>query len=398
MTRATAQKLGLLGALYLSQGLPYGFFTQALPVMMRQSGRSLEQIGLASLLAIPWALKFVWAPQVDQHGSREFGLRKSWIVPLQIVTALVLATAGFLEPKTQFDGLFAIVLLVNALAATQDIATDGLAVDILDTQERGLANGLQVGGYRLGMVLGGGVILIFYSYLGWRTSFFCMAAAILLATVPIAFHREVPAPGAFEREAKSLHFLQLKGAWPLLALLFVFKFGESLASTMLRPFMTDHGLTLLDVGWMLGTVGFAAGLFGALLGGYLAGRLPRKQALIVCAIAQACTLASYVIVSLGLPGKLTLAAVVGAEHAGSGMATAALFTCMMDWCRPGHSGSDYTVQASTVVISTSTAAALSGWTAHQLGYTGNFALAFAMGLVALAAIFVRFPQGAPTER
>jgi RhtX/FptX family siderophore transporter len=398
-SRSTASKLGLLGALYLSQGLPYGFFTQALPVMMRQSGRSLEQIGLASLLAIPWALKFVWAPWVDRHGWRKFGLRKSWIVPLQLITAAVLALAGWLEPSNEFAGLFAVVLLVNALSATQDIATDGLAVEILDHGERGLANGLQVGAYRLGMVLGGGVLLIFFAHLGWKLSFLAMAAAVVAATVPTLLHREKPAHSHLEPQQlrQSAHFLRLRGVWPLLAMLFLFKFGEALATTMLRPFMADHGMGLEDVGWMLGTVGFVAGLLGALGGGWLAGRLPRKTALVLCATAQAASLATYVVVALGFPGKAALACVVAAEHAGGGMATAALFTCMMDWCRPGHSGSDYTVQASTVVIASGVAASLSGVTAHRLGYAGHFALAFALSLAALGAVLVLFPSAAPAE-
>jgi PAT family beta-lactamase induction signal transducer AmpG len=89
----TPAKLGLLTSLYLSQGLPFGFFTLALPVLMRKSGVGPD-IGLANLLAVPWALKFLWAPLVDRWGSPSFGRRRSWIVPLQlfsVATALALA-------------------------------------------------------------------------------------------------------------------------------------------------------------------------------------------------------------------------------------------------------------------------------------------------------------------
>jgi predicted MFS family arabinose efflux permease len=181
-------------------------------------------------------------------------------------------------------------------------------------------------------------------------------------------------------------------------MLFLFKFGEALATTMLRPFMADHGMGLEDVGWMLGTVGFAAGLLGALAGGWLAGRFQRKTALLICAAAQALALGTYVVIALTFPERPALAMVVAAEHFGGGMATAALFTCMMDWSRPGQSGSDYTVQASTVVIATGLAAALSGLTAHRLGYPGHFALAFAFGLLALGAVANLFPAAAPVAR
>lgn len=398
--RSTSAKLALLGALYLSQGLPYGFFTQALPVMMRQSGRSLAQIGLASLLAVPWALKFLWAPWVDRHGWSNFGRRKSWIVPLQLSSAAVLAGAGWLEPTSGFTPLFAVVLLVNALSATQDIATDALAVEMLAPAERGLANGLQVGGYRLGMVLGGGALLIFFTHVGWRLSFAMMGCAIIVATIPVWIHHEVPrhVSDAPPRQTGAPHFWRLTKAASLLAMLFLFKLGEALATAMLRPFMADRGMGLEEVGWLLGTVGFVAGLAGALVGGWLAGRLPRKTVLVVGAAAQAATVASYVWVAVAVPNRSALGLVVAAEHFGGGMATAGLFTCMMDWCRPGLSGSDYTVQASTVVVATGLAAGLSGYSAHLLGYAGHFGLAFLLSLVALVATIALFPSTAPTER
>lgn len=144
--------LALLSSLYAAQGLPFGFFTLALPVLMREAGWSLTAIGLLQVLALPWLLKFLWAPWVDHHGAR-----RTWLLGLQgasVVAALVLAALD-LSPTHQ--GLLLAVLVFNLLAATQDIVTDGLAVRLLAARERGLANAIQVGAYRLGMILGGGV-------------------------------------------------------------------------------------------------------------------------------------------------------------------------------------------------------------------------------------------------
>jgi MFS family permease len=102
-----ATKLALLTSLYFSQGLPFGFFTQALPVFLREEGMGLGAIGLTSMLALPWALKFLWAPAVDRYGSERFGRRKSWIVPLQLCAALLLGAIAFLEPSGADPWLFA---------------------------------------------------------------------------------------------------------------------------------------------------------------------------------------------------------------------------------------------------------------------------------------------------
>ncbi len=100
-----AARLGLLGALYLSQGLPYGFQTQALPSMLRTLGLSLPEIGATSLLALPWALKFLWAPLVDRWWSPTLGHRRSWILPIQLTTVGALALMGTLDPHTQLHPL-----------------------------------------------------------------------------------------------------------------------------------------------------------------------------------------------------------------------------------------------------------------------------------------------------
>src|SRR6185295_3670332 len=87
-----ATKLLVLGSLYLAQGLPFGFFTQALPVLLREKGLALPLIGLSSLLALPWALKFLWAPLIDGVRAPRIGRRRAVILPLQFASAAVLAT------------------------------------------------------------------------------------------------------------------------------------------------------------------------------------------------------------------------------------------------------------------------------------------------------------------
>ena len=166
----------MLGSLYFTQGLPFGFFTQALPVILRNQGATLGEIGLTSLLAVPWALKFLWAPVVDRYSSQRVGRRKSWILPLQVVAVLVLAALASSSVTSALPLLLCAVFVLNLIAATQDIATDGLAVDMLAPPERGLANGVQVAGYRVGMIVGGGVLLILHERLGMSGTFASMAA------------------------------------------------------------------------------------------------------------------------------------------------------------------------------------------------------------------------------
>src|SRR5262245_24708575 len=389
----TRTKFALLGSLYFSQGLPFGFFTQVIPVLLRRDGFSLTDIGfLSSLIAIPWMLKFVWAPVVDRYCLASSGRRRSWILPLQLFTALTLVALAAFPSTPPAAVLIASVLLLSTRAATQDIATDGLAVDMLTHRERGAANGLQVAGYRVGMIVGGGLLLILHEQLGWPLTFLAMAMLVAVASVPIAATREPrpPAEAVLERPA-TRHFLRRPGVVRLLLLVVTYKAGEAFATGMLRPFPVDAGLSLADVGWLLGTVGFVAGLVGALLGGSLVNRLGRKEALVWFGLLQAVTVGFYALLAAGKPDPIALYVLCGAEHLAGGMATAALFTCMMDWCGTKTSATDYTVQASAVVMATGGAAALSGVSADIFGYVGHFSLATALAFASVIIVFKLFP-------
>lgn len=377
------RKILVLTTLYLAQGLPYGFFTQALPVLLRKEGRSLGEIGLTSLLALPWALKFLWAPLVDRYGTK-----RAWIAIVQIITALLLGSLAFFA-KGSLDVLLAAVLVVNLCNATQDIATDGLAVGMLDASERGIANGVQVAGYRLGMIIGGGALLILFDRTGWPETFGAMALLSFVATGAVLFARERRVEPSVAVVRKS--FFRRKNAARILALVLIYKAGEAFSQGMLRPFLTDLGLSMSDLGEMLGTVGFLAGLLGALTGGALVTRLGRRRALVVFGVLQAFAVACYAWLASTTPSHGELYAVCALEHFASGTATASLFTAMMDWCRPETAAADYTTQASAVVIATGGAAAVSGFSAQALGYFGHFTLGTVLALVAIAAAAYLFP-------
>ncbi len=394
--RASTARLGLLTSLYVAQGLPFGFFTQALPVLLRKHGLSLGAIGLSSLLAIPWALKFLWAPLVDRYSVRRFGRRRTWILPMQLLTILVLLFTSLREPTESFRWVLVAVLVVNFLSATQDIATDGLAVDMLEVHERGLANGIQVAGYRAGMIVGGGALLIFFERIGWTWTFVTMAGLVAATSIPIFLSRQERKNVSDEvaRRAHAISFFRRPYAVRVLILLAIYKFGDAFAVGMLRPFLADLGLSIGDVGWLIGTVGFVAGLLGALAGGAMVTRIGRKRSLVTFAILQAATVFGYAYVAKGHAGNAMLYGLCAGEHFAGGMATAALFTCMMDWTEPRTSATDYTIQASAVVIATGAAASLSGFSAQRLGYGTHFLLASGLALSVPPLVAVLFPRNA----
>lgn len=381
-------KLGLLASLYLAQGLPFGFFTQALPVLLRERGLSLAAIGATGLLFLPWALKFLWAPLVDHTGTR-----KRWIVSLQALTFAGAMSLAFVDLESSLLPIFAALLLFNALAATQDVATDGLAVRLLSPAERGLGNGIQVGAYRIGMILGGGALLWVFAQSGWSAMFFAMAGILLLTCIPALF---LPAAMAGVSAARIggtalllgwTQRLRVPGLPVFIALICAYKFGDAMASSLVGPFMHDAGLSKQEIAVVKGTIGSVMGLAGAAAGGWMAWFFGRRPALVACGVLQTLSLLAYLACAFDPANKPLIYAASTLEHLLGGMATVALFTLMMDASDPEHAGTDYTLLACAVVLGGGLAGLAAGLIGDAFGYAGAFGLSVILsGLGCLALV------------
>ncbi|ASP40438.1 MFS transporter [Bacterioplanes sanyensis] len=390
--------LALIG-LYIAQGLPHGFFGQAMPALMREQGMDLTLIGLLSLVALPWALKFLWAPWLDRVALIAGEHRRSWIIAMNYsAVALLLLLAS--QPMSYWvdQGLWwmlAALLLVNLSMATQDIATDALAVENISYPQRGLGNAVQVAGYRIGMVIAGGGLVVTLGHWGWQATLLLLALLLAAATLPL--WRFQPKPHQVGEHSVWQQWRQLfaRGGivWWLLMVI-TYKFGDAFGTQMVRPLLVDTGLQLTELGWLMGTYGFSAGLLGAVVGGWSIRYLGRQTALLAFLLLEGLALLSYVGISgqPQLPWTQILLA-VGLEHVAGGMATAALFTVMMDYCRPSHEASDYALQSCLVIVAGLLASALSGLSATHLGYDGHFALAAGLCVAALWPVWQLIRQG-----
>lgn len=385
MSPATGRRLGLLASLYLSQGLPYGFFVQALPVLLRKLGLGLPAIGAASWLALPWMLKFLWAPLVDRAppGALGLGRRRAWLLPLQAAGVLGLAALALVDPATALGAVMVGVLFTNLIAATQDIASDGLAVELLEPEERPAGNSVQVAAYRVGMIISGSALLYVFDVAGWAPTLLSMAALLVMASLPVLLWSEPvrPLPPA-PPPLSPLSAITRPGMLAWLGLLVAFKAGEALGSGMFRPYLVDAGLGLSEIGGLMGAGGFSAGLVGALLGGWLSSRLGPLRAAALGGLGQAIAVGLWAVPALLGPRPALLWTAALAEPLLSGVATVSIFTAMMRACRrdQGQSATDYTLQASAFVLASLAPAGLSGLLAESLGYPTHFALSAAITL------------------
>jgi PAT family beta-lactamase induction signal transducer AmpG len=169
-------KLFWVGILYFAEGFPLGVFYDVFPVHFRTQGVELWKIGFMSLLGLAWTLKFLWAPAVDH-----FRHHRRWMFGADVAMAAIMAVfawqSGFGSWVWWAIGLFTL------MSATNDVAIDGYTIEMLNKRELGLANGLRIGFYRVGM-LASGFVLMLSDIWGWAGTY--VAAMALFLTVGLA--------------------------------------------------------------------------------------------------------------------------------------------------------------------------------------------------------------------
>ncbi|HEX6883702.1 MAG TPA: MFS transporter [Planctomycetota bacterium] len=388
---ATRRRL-LFGALYLCEGAPIGFVWWALPTILRERGVPVERIGaLASLLVLPWALKFLWAPVIDLGHGR--GLVR-WIAGAQLVMAATLLPLLGLDGD-QGLGWITAALLVHALAAaSQDAAIDSLALRTTPAEERGRLNGWMQLGMLLGRALFGGGALVARRWVGDAGLVLVLVAGLGAAAVALVLRG--PAVPAATQDPVPLRrslvaALRRRTTW--LGLLFAATSGAGFEAVgaLAGPFLIDRGLASADVGLFLGLPAVGAMALGALAGGHLADRSGVRRTVLVGGIAVgACVLLLAALAGTG--GDLLVLAVLTAIYAGLGLFTAASYALFMALTDPELGATQFSAYMGATNLCESWSARLGGTLAQRSGYASAFAWPAGLALAALPLLLLLAPR------
>lgn len=389
----------LLFCLYWAQGLPVGFMTHALPVILRAEGVSLAHIGGFGLLMLPWSIKVFWAAFIDRYATY-----RTWIIPLQLLMVGCLVALSFLpihalDQPEYLIGFFVLLLLMNFAAATQDIASDGLAVTHLKTQSQHWGNTLQVLGSRLGFIVGGGALLWLLETWQWQATFLMLAGFVALNSLPILLARrgqslKQPQQPLPKQGLKSYvaYFKSKPELWAWLGVLLSFKIADGLAGPMLKPLMVDLGLSFQQIGLYITGLGAIAALMGAGLAGLLLKFLARDQALILFSIVKIVSLMAYVWLAGQYEQQQQVSvwliySINAVEDASSSMLLVVMLTLIMQYSRQAWAGTDFTLQVAIMATISGGLYVLSGVAADMLGYARYLSLISMIAMLSLYPIY-----------
>lgn len=397
-------KLFTFLSLYIAQSIPMSFFSTILPVLMRQQDYSLETIGMLQFLKLPWVLKFLWSPAIDRscHTLTDY---KRWIFSSELVYAVIILAISFLDLETNIYTIIILIIFAFIASATQDIATDALAVLSFSKKDKGMVNSMQSVGSFAGAMIGGGVLLLLYHKLGWNQLLPYLAIFVVVALIPLMFFKKTQVEEPHERKKYApphpddlLGFFKQKGIWKQVLFLFLYYAGLIGTLAMLKPLLVDYGYSMKEIGVMSGVIGTSIGCVGSLTGGFIVRKTGCFIPRIVFAICiLVTTIYFYLLVTQLTVNTATLHLGITMLWGSYGMATIVVYTTAMYCVREGYEGTDFTLQTVITHLSGMLMAAGAGKIAGMYGYANLFLFESCIAVVSLLYILATFKNEKKNE-
>ena len=401
--RATmlSPRLRSVALLQFSSSLPLGLVWIAIPAWMARIGVDIKIIGLFGLAQLPWTVKFLWSPLVDRFSLPFLGRKRSWIFLSQL---LLIALSFWLAHAAATPVAVAVVgalSLATAFAsATQDIAIDAYAVEVLERHEHGSAVAVRALFGRVAMLLSGGVAITAAAMTSWRLVHVLLA----LCYVPMLFVTWL-APEPRERPAAPLRlraavwepfvgFFAQERAIAILAFVVLFKLTDNLTQSLLRPFFVQIGFGDWDVGFGTMAVGTIAMVLGTMAGGLLSQSWGLGRALWIFGMLQMLSNLGYAVVAQVGANRLALYSAQTLEMGCSGLGTGAFSVLLLRLTQKRFSATQYALLSSLMALTRTLTGPLAGVLVAALGWRDFFILSVPTGLPALLLLRRFVPWGA----
>ena len=401
MARAmTSWRTASVALLSFSSGLPLGLVLIAIPDWMRSAGIDIRTVGLITLAQAPWTFKVLWSPLLDRYTLPWLGRRLGWVGLAQVALfALTLALAGVGHHPDMPWVVGALALAVALASATQDIAIDAYAVDVLRPEEQGMAVGARTAIYRAAMYVSGGLSITLAAWYSWPLVNIYLASLYLPCIVVAAWAPETrePAPPAQSlRKAFWLPFLGVfhrHRALEILGFVICYKLADNLAGALLRPFLIDMGYSDFDRGVALATVGLVATLVGTFCGGILTTLLGLGHSLWIFGFLQIFSNLGYVFVSGSPAHRPLMYSAMAFESLTQGMGTGAFSVLLLRLTHKRFSATQYALFSSLFGIPRLLSGPVSGFLVDAMGWKAFFWLTMAAGVPGLCFLQRFVPLG-----
>jgi MFS transporter, PAT family, beta-lactamase induction signal transducer AmpG len=386
-----------------SSGLPLFILYNLLSAWLKSEGVDLKAIGLFALVGIPYTWKFLWSPAMDRFQLPFLGRRRGWIIATQIAVMLAVMLMGQFNPSAEIWTVVFLAAIVAFFSASQDIVIDAHRREWLAEEQMGSGTALFVNAYKLSTLVPGSLSLILSDIISWDWVFFITGLFMLpgiLTTLLVSEPRMYgPAPKTL-REAvvePFNEFVNRRGwrhALLILAFIFLYKLGDSMATALATPFYLELGFTRTEIGLVAKNAGLWASILGGMLGAYWMLKTGVNRGLWIFGIFQALATLGFVILAQTGADLWVLTWVIGFEAITVGLGTAAFTAYIALETNPRFTATQFALFTSLSAVPRTFINALTGYIVEVTGWTNFFILCFALAIPGLLLL----PKIAPWNK
>lgn len=390
-----------------SSGLPLWVLINLLPAWLRSEHVDLKSIGLFTLMQLPFTWKFLWAPLLDRYTLPLLGRRRGWMLATQLALLFAMPAFGWFDPTLDLFKIAALAGVVAFFSASQDIVIDAYRRELLPDSELGLGTSIHVQAYRVSSLIPGALALILADHIAWRSVFIItslfMIPGIITTLVVSEPQRSRNAPRTL-REAVVEPFREFvtRSGWRqamwILAFIFLYNLGVSMATALATPFYLDMGFTKSEIGIVAKNAGLWASVAGGLLGGLWMFRIGINRALWLFGAVQVVSILGFALMAyVHRADVLLLALVIGFEALGVGLASAAFTAFVARATDPRYTATQFALFTSLAVVPRAVVNASTGWIVEAIGWFDFYLLCMALSLPGLALLLRVAPWSHRTD-
>jgi PAT family beta-lactamase induction signal transducer AmpG len=375
-----------------ASGLPLALTGSTLKARITDAGVDLTTVGFFSLVGLPYVLKLFWSPFFDRYAPF-LGRRRGWLTLTQVALIATLAMMAFVDPAKELAVVAATAVAIAFFSASQDIVIDAYRREILPDIELAWGNSLAVNGYRVAMLVSGGLALILADRIGWTGTYLAMAACVGIGLVTTFFAEEPkvdgPPPktlaGAYAEPLKEL--FSRHGALWILGFIFLYKLGDAMALENTMFFYKNTlKFTNTEIGAIVKLFGFWGVIGGGLVGSLVVIRFGLFKSLFAFGVCQILCILGFAWLATTTHNLTGLAAVVLSENVTVGMSTAAYVTYISTQTNKRFSASQYALLSSITGLPRVIFGSLTGWLAATIGWQMFFLFCALIAIPALLLI------------
>ena len=383
-------RMFLVLLLGFASGLPLALTGGTMQAWLTDAKIDISQIGRFALVGLPYALKFLWAPILDEYKAPVGGRRRGWGILTQIALVTAIVVLAFADPTHHLTLFAYAALAVTFFSASQDIVLDAFRTEILKEEELGAGAGVYVMGYRLAMLVSGAAALGMADHMPWKTVYLVMAGLQALGIAAVYFAPEpkvtvVRTQASFQERVflPFKEFFRRPAAVEILSFVMIYKLSTMMATSLTTTFLMSLGFAKTEIGYVSKLYGLIATIVGTLAGGALMTRLGLKKSLWIFGILQSMAGLSFLVLTQVGKSLPAMVGVIVVENFMIGLGVAAISGFMMKICSKQFTGTQFALLSSLTAVSRVVLVSQAGDLVKWMGWPGFFVFSVALAVPGL---------------